>query len=435
MKKLSKERKVTQKYHLHNFRSSKTYLTAEKGVSFQNILQAIDYYIAENEKNQTDMALIIEQVERMLFNNLCDVEVIDKYPAKKNKKSKPEPNDLEMPVRFLQQYIAKKMSIPYVKLQEVELEGSTAGFFNMATSIMGIDYTRFLCASMTYSIICHETKHAAQTYLGEKFLTHKQIPKSDLDKLMLIFLSFNNYVKGVTNIGDVYEKYGFDKIIKNYRKIYFKVKYFELPNEIDAYTFEIESLNKLKNKYIHFKTPYSYQFLLLRKYTILQGLNYHKEGLNHKGIHNCKQVIKSLIYASTTYEAFGKEHKELVDSVLNSGFDIDKAFLTLTKKLDRYYDELISVAHNMRVHNIEANFEQNGYIDFNKILNEETEEINPNIVKFIPTWAQEENPDIDYRIFGDVGPEKTYFEEVLERAKQEKTEEELVCEKYNIKIN
>ncbi len=260
------------------------------------------------------------------------------------------------------------------------------------------------------------------------------MPKSDLDKLLLLYNSFNNYVKGVTSVSEIYEKYGFDSLIKNYKKIYFKVKYFELPNEIDAYTFEIDCLNKLQKKYIHFKTPYSYQYLLLRKYTILQGLNYHKEGLNHKGIHNCKQVIKSLIYASTKYAAFGKEHKQFVDSVLKTGFDIDEAFLTLTIKLDGFYDELIAFAHNMRNHKIEANFEKNGYINFNNILDENTEIINQNIVQFIPILAQEENPDIDYTVFDCLPPEKSYFEEVLERAEKEEDEDALLMEKFNIKI-
>ena len=434
MKKQARQRDVAKKYGLYNFRSSKTYLIAEKGVGFTTILGAIDYIIGEQSEYNKEMEPIIKEVERQIFNSLTDIETKEKYPAKKVKKQKQEPNDLEMPIRFLQQYIARKLSIPFIKLQEVQLEGSTAGFFNLATSKMGVDYTRFLCACMTYSIICHETKHAYQTYLSEKFLTHKQLPKSNLDKLLLLYNSFNSYIKGVTSISELYEKYGFDKLIKNYKKTYFKVNYFELPNELDAYSFEIECLNKLQKKYIHFKTPYSYQFLVLRKYTLLNGLNYHKEGLNHKGIHNCKQVIKSMIYASSKHGAFGKEHKEFVDSVLASGFDIDNAFLSITKKLDKFYDELICLAHNMRAHGIKADFEKNGYIDFNKILDENTEIINPNIVKFIPIWVQEENPNIDYSISGCLPEEKSYFEEVLERATQEDDEDELLCEKFGVNL-
>ncbi len=160
MKKAVKQRDVARKYHLYNFRSSKTYLTAEKGVSFNMILGAIDYVIGEQSEVNTQMQPFIEEATRQLFNEMCDVENFEKYPAKKVKKQKQEPNDLEGPIRFLQQYIARKLSIPFVKFQEVELEGSTAGFFNMATSQMGVDYKRFLCACMAYSIICHESKHS-----------------------------------------------------------------------------------------------------------------------------------------------------------------------------------------------------------------------------------------------------------------------------------
>ncbi len=417
MKPNSKERKVARKYRLSNYRSKPVGLEVLKGVSFDLVLDVCDNILMEMnetmlENEALDRAAFIEW-----FNAQSDVETKVKYPAKKQSKQKMEEHPLNAVILLIHQYVAKKLGIPTIRVQNISAPSSFAGFFDTHETYIGFDFDLPDSSFMLYSLIAHETRHAFQAYLSQKYLLNHSIPKSNTDRVLLLYSTFHNYISMISSLHDIHKKYGFDEIINNFKKLYFNVSYFASPHELDAYTYEIAKMTKAQKRISNFKLVYNYQYLISRYYILLGGLDYHKEGINHKDIKTSIKVLKSLIYYSMRYESFGTEHASLVREVVKKGVDLEKAFTTFTNKLDEYYDNLILLAHSMRDYGFEASFEKNGIIDYSKLFTRTEEgysKPNEDMMDYLNIWAREVNPEIDYDYLDDLAENCEECEEAVE---------------------
>lgn len=405
-----KKRSVYKKYRLHDYMSTDVGVAAAKGVGLNTILLATDEILYEYSQEFYEACLIYNEWQKAIQNDLIDVFTKEKYPLKKAQRYKQEPHPLTDSMALLHLHIAKKLGIPTVRLEDKSVDSGSDGHnyvgeFDANKHHIAFNYDIFDSSFMMYSMLTHETRHAYQAYLSYKYLHHQYIPKSDLDKLLLLFSSFHGYIAAVSELTALHKKYGFDKIIKNFDQSYFKVGYFEKPQELDAYIYEVEKTKNLHKKYTSSKTVNSYVYLLSRKYIILNGLNYHKEGLNNPQISNSMKIVRKLIYHTIHDEWFGKDHANMVRDIVKDNFNIEKAFLTFTDKLDAIYDEVVEFANDMRESGFEVDFEKNGILYLDKLFVKDPQcghDLNKEAKKYVKELAFAENPEIDYENLEDL---------------------------------
>ncbi len=201
------------------------------------------------------------------------------------------------------------------------------------------------------SIIIHETKHAQQCYNVNNYIKFGVLPKSDKEKLLLIYEFFYAYSFTQSN----------------------KLPYFLKLCEIDAYTFELFEISKLNEKYPEkFNGLGYYETLWYKMRNILYDFKYNKNGLNSTGLKQVYKAIKTDIYRSRCGE-YGQEMQALCIRLNLSGFNLEKAFASIIKDLDVMHEITVSLADDVRSLGYKAKFEKHG----NLVYSKRVAEINP----------------------------------------------------------
>ena len=246
-------------------------------------------------------------------------------------------------------YYAKKLKIPAVEVVKTDDIDSFGSFEVVNTKYQEenvririddfLEWSEGVFSSL--STIIHETKHAHQAYLYEKFKICGQVPHSDFEKLILLFRLF--YDKGCE--------------CDNFT-------YYANPEELDAFIFEFKQLNKLINRYVFIRNK---ELVLFRKefiFKLLSQLKYNKEGINNPELKKILKNIKRNIYCALNGD-FGKFVKNDVSKIIASGFDIKNAFNFMVKELNILHDEVLLDEINSRELGIDLKIQSHGFIDYN----------------------------------------------------------------------
>lgn len=252
---------------------------------------------------------------------------------------------------------AKKLTIPPVRVvKRTEVEGAyyTHNFClnspNNDTIVYGDDIG-LSGPTDVFMAMMHETKHAEQFYNIHKYLNYGVVPNAQENKLALMYEYF--WCAPFTYC---------DKL--SYRSGFY---------EIDAYTFELTEILKLHKYGENFSGMGYYENIIDKSFKLLYHFKYNKEGLNNPEIHKVYRAIKKDMYECLQGN-YGKHMQKLVTDVINSGFDLDKAFENVINKLNFIYDQTVLLAYEMRKLGYKCKFEKNGNLIYH---NRHVTAINP----------------------------------------------------------
>ena len=219
---------------------------------------------------------------------------------------------------------AKKLGIPAIEVHKDYDLGGTGKFDITFTkkpeknvNIIVDEYVdQYGCELEAFPVVLHETKHAEQYYSYHKFLKHHVIPKSDFEKLMVLYYLFRD-CNGESSI----------------------VPYYSRVSEFDAHDFEIRESKALMARYGFFNTHFFNVVTRETMQRILWEFKYNREGMNNKVVRHGIKAMKRDLYRASKGE-FGSEVYARVKEILESGFDLEKAYERVVKRLDDYADEI-----------------------------------------------------------------------------------------------
>ena len=226
--------------------------------------------------------------------------------------------------------------------------------------------------------IPHEVKHSEQMYNLHKFLNFNVIPKGNLAKAVLL--------------SDILQQLSskYQKSLEHYSQI----------AELDAYIFAINQMHLLMEKYPLYG---NFDFnLMLRDelFFIFFNLRYNHDGTNNPEIKKSMNSLKIGIKSALNGE-FGDSCKVAVRKILDSGFDIEKAYNSITSWLDRYsawillenykFNKLGAERINLTI-NGELNYApKDTHVSYEQVIDDET--INPfsEYAEYIKKCARTDN--------------------------------------------
>lgn len=251
-------------------------------------------------------------------------------------------------LQSIHNYYAKKLKIPTVRVIKTD-DMDSFGTFEVVSSkdkeenvFIYIDdfleWTHGVFSSI--STIIHETKHAHQAYLYEKFKVQGCVPTSDFEKLLLLFRVFYDNGCGCDGL-----------------------TYYSCPEELDAFIFEFKQINKLMTKYDFIQNK---EMVLLRKefvFKLLSQLKYNKEGLDNLQLRRTYKILKRNLYCALKGD-YGKQVFQDVIKITANNFDLKRAFEFIVKELDLLHDEILLDNIQSKEMGINLNIQKNGFIDY-----------------------------------------------------------------------
>jgi len=166
----------------------------------------------------------------------------------------------------------------------------------------------------TYNV---ETGESAEDY-EDKTISNIEYPKDDLSKAILI----SNILEQVSV-----------KYVRN-------LEYHSELEELDARIFAINQMQSLMNKYSLYGNIDFNLHLREQLFVLLYDLRYNYEGIENPEIKKSMQNLKTGIKDAISGEC-GESCKSCIEKILNSGFDIERAYTAITKNLDKYCSWLV----------------------------------------------------------------------------------------------
>ena len=172
-------------------------------------------------------------------------------------------------------------------------------------------------------VVPHEVKHSQQAYDLHKFFNYNIVPKDDLSKAILL----SNILENVS-----------ENYVKN-------LEYHSKIEELDARIFAINQMYNLMHKYPIYGNFDFNLHLREQLFVLLHGLRYNYEGTENQEIKKSMQNLKTGI-KSALYGEFGEKCKGFVTEILNSGFNIERAYTSITKNLNTYCAWIVLENHS-----------------------------------------------------------------------------------------
>jgi len=227
-------------------------------------------------------------------------------------------------VEFLQAFqnkFSKRLGVPTIKLAFKPIFHT--GVFRARDTKKRIQNVKIIMdpysdlAEMIFTVP-HEVKHSEQVYDLHKFLNYNVLPKDDLSKAILI----SNILEQVSV-----------KYVRN-------LEYHSELEELDARIFAINQMQSLMNKYSLYGNIDFNLHLREQLFVLLYDLRYNYEGIENPEIKKSMQNLKTGIKDAISGEC-GESCKSCIEKILNSGFDIERAYTAITKNLDKYCSWLV----------------------------------------------------------------------------------------------
>lgn len=219
-------------------------------------------------------------------------------------------------MQAFQNKFSKLLGIPTIKLK-VEPMFFEGAFYPPKTSerIENVKIDIDLGCDTTEAVftILHEVKHSQQAYNLHKFCNFSIVPKDDLCKAILL--------------SDIL--FYFDKDYAKATPYHFKIE------ELDAFAFEINSMYNIMNKYPLYGNFNFNLFLRELMFSYLYAFKYNNEGINNPEIKKAIQNFKRKINIALSGQ-LGDSCKSAVKRVLQTGFNVEKAYMNITSNLDKY---------------------------------------------------------------------------------------------------
>lgn len=250
---------------------------------------------------------------------------------------------LETLAQAIHNIYAKKLSIAPVKVVKMNDLDCSAAFGRLLAdsdkSVIGYSDEVFgFCPTVLFCNMIHETKHVQQAYNVHNFVNFGVLPKSDKEKLLLLFVAFN------------YSGFMFDN----------ELPYYLQPKEIDAFFYELQEISKLNAQYPNkFNGLGYYNEFGTRIFEILYNFEYNKNGMYSKGLKLIYKTLKRGMF-SASKGLYGQDMKSLCTQLKLSGFNLEKAFASFIKDLDVMHETVVLLADDVRSLGLKAKFEKNG---------------------------------------------------------------------------
>ena len=222
---------------------------------------------------------------------------------------------------FLQAFqnkFSRKLSVPTIRLVYEDI--NYAGTFSSErrkrfTNNVKIKISPDNDITETMFVIPHEVKHSEQEYILHKFCNFGVVPRDDLGKAILIINLLGNKSKDDSD-------------------------YYSRLEELDALIFEVDEMSKLINKYPHLFYLDFQLYLRSSMFIILEDLKYNYEGINNRGIRQSMNRLRGDIAQALGGE-YGKSVQNAVQSIVQSGFNLEKAYSSITSKLDKWVSWIV----------------------------------------------------------------------------------------------
>lgn len=285
--------------------------------------------------------------------------------------------DKEGILQAFQNKFFKFLAVPTIPLKLKPIFDS--GVFSVRNTKKRIQNVKILMdpnsdPTETFFTVPHEAKHAEQAYNLHKFLNYHIVPKDNLGKVII-----------VSNI--------LEQFSQNYVQ---NLRYESEIDELDAFVFEINEMNKLMIKYpLYFNFDFNL-YIRERIFNLLYGVRYNFEGIENaeikKSIINLKRGINSALSGEYVVEC-----QNAIKAIIKSGFNVERAYESIVKNMDKYGSWIMQENHRFNklgattIHLVDRNglnyAPHNTYISDENVIDDNSIDPNSEYAEYIKKYV------------------------------------------------